>query len=570
MKRREAVAALVVGALIILALLAVFAVDLSNNQARSRSDIESQAHQNAVLVAGLIDSVFAAVNQPDPQLLAEYRMLHVRRRFLQRNRGSNEYVALLRSNGQVMKASRGLTAQARADVAPRADDVVRMIQQGRKWALGDVLPYGHGGGVVNFASRIRTRWGYRILVTGYNPLVLSAFTAGELSKVPGVKGAHHYLLDGNGVVIASTNPSRPFGYVFHTPAQIDTLMHHSGTVNGHYFDQVPLQNTTWKVLLAAPVGPFFASVSGTSHWLPWVIFGAFAALAVVALLLALRTVRANDLVVDANAQLAVSNAELERRARELARSNAELEQFASIASHDLQEPLRKVRTFAARVRETEGDSLSERGLDYLRRAEASADRMQRLIEDLLVFSRVAMQTQPFEAVDLEQVAHDVLEDLDDLIRRTDATVTVGKLPTITADPHQMRQLLQNLVSNALKFRREDVAPEVDVSATVDAGLMTLVVRDNGIGFDPRYSQRIFRVFERLNGRGTYPGTGIGLALCRKIAERHRGTVSAQSVPGEGSIFTVTLPINTRVTDTEGPPTGAGGDHTQQDEPYVAV
>ena len=146
-------------------------------------------------------------------------------------------------------------------------------------------------------------------------------------------------------MIASTNPRRPPGYHFHTPTQIDVLTHRSGIVHGHYFDQVPLGETTWRVLLAAPESEFFASVSGTNQWLPWVIFGAFAFVALLALVLAARTLRSNDLVVEANAQLAKSNEELERRARELARSNAELDQFASIASHDLQEPLRKVRTF---------------------------------------------------------------------------------------------------------------------------------------------------------------------------------------------------------------------------------
>lgn len=570
MKRKEAVAALIAGASIVLALLAVFAIELSDNQASSRSNIESQAHQNAVLVAGLIDSAFAAMSRPDPQLLIEYRTLHVRRPYLQRNRGSNEYVVLLRRNGQVIKASRGFTPQARAALASSGADVVQMIQHGLDWALGNVLPYGPGDGVVNLAARISTPWGYRILVTGYKPTILSQFATAELSKVPGVAGAHHYLLDGNGVVIASTNAARPLGYRFHTPAQIDVLIHHSGVVNGHYFDQVPLGNTTWRVLLAAPEGAFFASVSGAKHWLPWVIFGAFAAFALLALALAVRALRSNDLVVEANAKLAASNAQLERRARELVRSNEELEQFASVASHDLQEPLRKVRTFTTRVRETEGDALSDRGVEYLRRAEASAERMQQLIEDLLVLSRVATQTRPFEQVDLNQVAEEVLDDLDHMLQRTGATVHVGPLPTVTADPRQMHQLLQNLVSNALKFRREGVTPKVQISATVDDGVMTLLVRDNGIGFDPQYARRIFRVFERLNGRSSYPGTGIGLALCRRIAERHGGTITAASVPDRGSLFRVTIPIDSTRTVIEEPPAEASGEHTEQEEPHVAA
>jgi signal transduction histidine kinase len=569
MRRRDAIAALVVGTLIVLALLAVFAIKLSDNQSRSRSDLEAQAHQRAVLVAELIDSLFASAATPNSQLQAEYGMPVVSQATLDRTRGSNLYVALMDANGRMLAASKGFTPQAWFQLSPKGPNVYTMIRRDQPWALGNVEPYGRSS-VVDFATHIQTKSGERIVVNGIQPELLSKFIDRELAKVPGVKGAHHYLLDGNGVVIASSNPQRPEGYVFHTPAQLDVLHHGSGTVNGHYFDQVPLANTTWRVLLAAPEGAFFASVSGASVWLPWLIFGAFAVVAMVALVLARRAFRASEEVFEVNSKLALSNAELERRARELARSNAELEQFASIASHDLQEPLRKVRTFAARVRETEADSLSERGVDYLRRAEASAERMQRLIEDLLVFSRVATQTRPFAPVDLEQVVRDVLEDLEDLIRRSEATVTVGKLPTINADPAQMRQLLQNLVSNALKFRRERVPPQVEISATVDDGTMTLVVRDNGIGFDQQYSRRIFRVFERLHGRGTYPGTGIGLALSRKIAERHGGTISAQGVSGVGSTFTVTLPVDGPLTDGDGPPAGASGDQTEQEEPYVAV
>ena len=165
----------------------------------------------------------------------------------------------------------------------------------------------------------------------------------------------------------------------------------------------------------------------------------------------------------------------------------------------------------------------------------------------------------------------MLEDLEDSVHRTGAEVHVGPLPTINADAHQMRQLMQNLISNAIKFRREGVKPEVDVSAQVEGDFVKLIVRDNGIGFDPQYSRRIFRVFERLHGRGAYPGTGIGLALCRKIAERHGGTVVADSVPGEGSTFTVTLQTQRSEAVTAVAPTG-DDDSTPaaSEEPYAAA
>jgi light-regulated signal transduction histidine kinase (bacteriophytochrome) len=168
--------------------------------------------------------------------------------------------------------------------------------------------------------------------------------------------------------------------------------------------------------------------------------------------------------------------------------------------------------------------------------------MQKLIEDLLKFSRVATHGRPFEEVDLAQLADEVIEDLEAQVQSSGAVVQVGALPVISADPLQMRQLLQNLISNALKFRRPDVSPEVTVAAEVRGDKVQIVVSDNGIGFEPRYSRRIFRVFERLHGRGEYPGTGIGLALCRKIAERHDGMIVADGEPGVGSTFTVTLPL----------------------------
>ncbi len=207
--------------------------------------------------------------------------------------------------------------------------------------------------------------------------------------------------------------------------------------------------------------------------------------------------------------------------------------------------------------------------------------MQQLIEDLLRYSRVATQGRPFSLVDLGRVTDDVVEDLADVITQSGAVINIGPLPVISADPTQMRQLMQNLVSNAIKFRREGVTPQIDVAATPDEGWVKIVVRDNGIGFEPQYARRIFRVFERLHGRGTYPGTGIGLALCRKIAERHGGTVSAESVLGEGSAFTVTLQTQRTEAVSETPrainrPDSPGSDDreragsTQSEESHVAV
>jgi signal transduction histidine kinase len=597
MNRKERIAALFAGAIVVLALLAVFAVQLSDNQTKSRHDIQNRVHERAVLAGALLDSLFQtsahSTIATDTKL---YGMPTVSNSLLEKSRRTNAYLVLVDKSGNVVAHSAGFTAQARGDL--KISETLHLLRGGDPWALGNILPYGKTG-VLNFGVALPTPSGTRYLLSGILPGSLAPFLSGDLRQIPGVKGSYNSVVDSNGVFIASTNPHRPAGYKLHTPAQRRALATSTGVIEGRYYDQETLPHTSWRIFLSAPEGALFASVSGIRKWLPWFIFIAFGLVAIAALLLVRRTMsdaervrEANDQLTGANAELADakmtleevnieladsnralgrSNQELERQARELVRSNAELDQFASIASHDLQEPLRKVRTFTERISETEADTLSERGLDYLRRANASAERMQTLIEDLLRYSRVSTQGRPFAPVDLRRVSDDVVEDLSEQINTTGAVVRVGSLPTINADAPQMRQLLQNLISNAIKFRREGVTPEVDVESKVESGWVTITVRDNGIGFDPQYSRRIFRVFERLHGRGTYPGTGIGLALCRKIAERHGGTIVARSVPDEGSTFTVTMQTQRTEAVSDAPPSDhEESAHATTEEPYVAA
>jgi PAS domain S-box-containing protein len=247
--------------------------------------------------------------------------------------------------------------------------------------------------------------------------------------------------------------------------------------------------------------------------------------------------------------------ELKATSMALSRSNRELQDFASVASHDLQEPLRKVQTFGDRLKAKCADALGEEGRDYLARMQNAAARMQSLIIDLLNFSRVTTNAQAFIQVDLKKVAEEVLSDLEVRITQTKACIELDDLPTINADPLQMRQLLQNLIGNALKFHREEEAPKVKIYSSQlnghDGGgmggqptseLCQIIVEDNGIGFDEKYLDRIFTVFQRLHGREAYEGTGIGLAISRKIAERHGGSITAASRPGQGAKFIVTLLI----------------------------
>jgi PAS domain S-box-containing protein len=230
-------------------------------------------------------------------------------------------------------------------------------------------------------------------------------------------------------------------------------------------------------------------------------------------------------------------------ATRLERSNRELETFASVASHDLQEPLRKIRAFGDRLASKYGARLEPEARDYLERMCSAAARMQALIENLLTFSRVTTKAQPFVAVDLGSVARDVLLDLESRIAQTGGRIEVGELPSLVADATQMHQLFQNLLVNALKFHRAGVSPVVRVRArTLPGGArFELEFKDSGIGFETQYAERIFGMFQRLHGRSEFEGTGIGLAICRKIVERHDGTIVARGVPGEGALLTVTLP-----------------------------
>jgi hypothetical protein len=225
---------------------------------------------------------------------------------------------------------------------------------------------------------------------------------------------------------------------------------------------------------------------------------------------------------------------------ELERSNRELQEFAFVASHDLQEPLRKIQAFAERLHARAGD-LDEESQDYLRRMSSAAGRMQSLIRDLLAYSRVTSRGQPFQRLDLEQLLDEVLQDLETTLENSGAQVEREALPELAGDPTQMRQLLQNLLSNAIKFHREGETARVRVYAErQEPDEWTLCVADQGIGFDEKYLDRIFNPFQRLHGRQTYPGTGIGLAIVKKIVERHDACITATSSPGQGSTFRITF------------------------------
>ena len=234
--------------------------------------------------------------------------------------------------------------------------------------------------------------------------------------------------------------------------------------------------------------------------------------------------------------------ELDQRRKQLERSNEELEQFAWLTSHDLKEPLRKIMTFIDLLQKKHEDKIGEEASRYLNKIHGSAQRMAKLIEAILVYSNISHERQLYQLIDLNEVVREVINDLEITLNEKKAIIHADPLPAIDGIPHQMRQLFQNLLGNALKYVEPGVQPQIKISNHVENGFVKISVRDNGIGFENIYAEKIFQVFQRLESDEKYQGTGIGLAICKKIVENHEGRISANSEPGKGSEFIIELPL----------------------------
>ncbi len=259
-------------------------------------------------------------------------------------------------------------------------------------------------------------------------------------------------------------------------------------------------------------------------------------------------------VVQSAARLATLNQSLQEKNKQLASINAELASFSYVASHDLQEPLRKIQSFASRILTTEKDRLSEMGQDAFQRMQSASNRMQQLIDDLLTYSRTNTEASEFATADLNQILREAEQEVSETMQEKQAVVDADPLPVAKVVVFQFRQLLANLLSNALKYQRPGVVPHIRITCKTVPGedvpqadatgkyYFQIEVMDNGIGFEQQYAERIFELFQRLHGRSEYKGTGIGLAICRKIMQNHQGYLLAEGRPGEGSTFTIYLPV----------------------------
>ena len=264
--------------------------------------------------------------------------------------------------------------------------------------------------------------------------------------------------------------------------------------------------------------------------------------------------RAAELII-ANKELAFQNEEKEKRAAELIIANKELLAFTYISSHDLQEPLRKIQTFVTIILENEKENLSEKGKYNFERMQLAAGRMQQLIDDLLAFSRINSADHQFENIDLNTIIEEVKNELRDTIQEKEATIEASQLCTANIIAFQFRQLMYNLISNALKFSNPGIAPHITIKCAIVKGTEIdtqnispkksychITIKDNGIGFEPHFNERIFGVFQKLHGKEVYEGTGIGLAIVKKIVENHKGLITATAELNKGAQFDIYIPV----------------------------
>ncbi|MDU0352999.1 CHASE3 domain-containing protein [Paraglaciecola aquimarina] len=260
-------------------------------------------------------------------------------------------------------------------------------------------------------------------------------------------------------------------------------------------------------------------------------------------------------------QVKIRTQELTVYSDELSRSNRELEDFAFVASHDLQEPLRKIRAFGDRLKSNYAEQLEGKGADYINRMQVAAERMSNLINDLLEFSRVSTKGKDFVEVDLNQLMTEILGDLEIAIEESQGQISIATLPQFQGDKGQMYQLFLNLFSNAIKFRKPDVPPQIQLTyqneqaadplTGLDISWHVLTLTDNGIGFEQEFADKIFVPFQRLHGRKEFKGTGIGLAVCRRIVERHGGTIEAKSELNHGAQFVIKIPVDAILFNNDG-------------------
>jgi signal transduction histidine kinase len=539
--------AFVVAALVAVAIAAAMLID---SQSEQRTELRERYADRVDVATALIGSLLGVAYNGSREDAGERFAGPVERRGLDAfaRRGNSRYVLVLDSGGRLVGASSGTPAGTAERLAARPPFVRRAVASPAGYGLGDLR-----GGVVESAVAFPAPGGLRLLITGAPVEAFRDFLRGSLTPLPRGREGRAWVFDRNGALISSVNADgiepapelvrrslREASGFFTSPA----------TGQQRYFAAGSIPDTDWRIVAGVPKATLYESASGGARWTPWIILaiGTLALLGVALLLRRLLRTRAS--LRDANADLEDSRIRLEQRAAELERSNADLEQFAYAASHDLSEPLRTVAGFSQLLAARYKGRLDEDADEMIRYMGDGVDRMQQLIDDLLLYSRVGRAPLREERVALDDALEEARAWLGPAVEEAGAEITSDPLPEIRGERGQLTQVFQNLLANAIKFTAPGVVPTVHVSATPAGGEWRIAVADNGIGIEPEQAEAIFKMFGRLHPAEEYPGTGIGLALVKRIVERHGGRIWVEAGASGGSVFVFTLPDRVRTAQPE--------------------
>jgi signal transduction histidine kinase len=530
---------------VVAVLLGVFAYVLAESQATSRHDAEQRFMAQATIAAGLTRAIFSASAAPEVQAAGKtYGAATINPRSLTALAASSRlaYALIAGPDGRVLAASRGAAASGTLGQASVA------IQQGlrsRPW-FSDLFRGTDGRYLVDQAIPFSTRFGRRVEVLAYPAAVLSGFLSSYLVGALPDKSSHGVVLDGQGRVVASSVSGGAVGrmpvpqflaVLASAPAGATVQGHYnvpSGASKGaRYMVAAPIGGSDWRVGITEPSSALYPADVGSQWWVIWAVFVGFALAAVSCLYLLRRSLAAAARLVAQAVNVEAVNTELQA-------ANAELNAFSYSVSHDLRAPLRAIDGFSRIVIEEDIGALTDSQRRYLELVRTNTQVMGTLIDDLLSFSRLATQPLARRTVQTAQLVAQIQRDL--LAEQNGRIIefTNKHLPAVQGDPALVRQVFVNLLDNALKYTRQRDVTRITVDCESRDGELVFMVCDNGVGFDMKYADKLFQVFQRLHRAEDYEGTGVGLAIVQRIVTRHGGRLWAEGKLDEGASFYFTL------------------------------
>jgi signal transduction histidine kinase len=530
---------------IVAVLLGTFAYVLAESQATSRHEAERRFLAQATIAAGLTRAIFSTSAAPEVQAASKtYGAATIDPRSLTALAASSRlaYALIVGPDGRVLAASRGAGASG---TLGQASVAIQQGLRGRPW-FSDLFRGTDGRYLVDQAIPFSTRFGRRVEVLAYPATVLSGFLSSYLVGALPDKSSHGVVLDGQGRVVASSvsggavgrMPVPQFLAVLASAPEGATVQGHynvpSGASKGErYMVAAPIGGSDWRVGITEPSSALYPADVGSQWWVIWVVFVGFALAALSCLYLLRRSLAGAARLVAQAVNVEAVNTELQA-------ANAELNAFSYSVSHDLRAPLRAIDGFSRIVMEDDIGALTESQRRYLELVRTNTQVMGTLIDDLLSFSRLANQPLTRRTVQtaelVEQIQRDLLADQNGRV----IEFTNGQLPAVAGDPALVRQVFANLIDNALKYSRQREVTRITVDCESRDGELVFMVCDNGVGFDMRYAEKLFQVFQRLHRAEDYEGTGVGLAIVQRIVTRHGGRVWAEGKLDEGASFYFTL------------------------------